>query len=119
MKEELSSLERVVDAWFEQGKMSFMDFQSWVTGQFDWEIWFEIRGDVSRICDGWKEVLKIIDYMKEFTAPLRNVPRKIAAEKILSAYGTTNRASFCFSILDGKELGPDQEKKLMWQVLKR
>ena len=40
------------------------------------------------------------------------------AAKVFGAYGNTNRATFLFKLLDGKQLDDDAIKKLIYQVLK-
>lgn len=121
MKEALASVDKVIDAWFTQGCPSYQQFEQNVTTQFDYEIWQTCRGDASRICDAYKEVQKIIAGMKVFvTETLKPLPtRRAQAEKVLAAYGNTNRASFVFNLLDGKTLDSEQEKKLLYQVLKK
>ncbi len=57
--------------------------------------------------------------MKDFIKTVKTYPsRKEQADLIISSYGITNRSSFCFSLLDGKELEKSQLTKLMHQVLK-
>jgi len=119
MKESLSSIDKVVDVWFVQGKLPYQEFEEYITSTFDWELWNQIRGEVSQICDGWKEVQRIVQGMKSFVEPLNTWSRKDAAKKIIDSYGITNRSSFCFQLLDGKELCDDALKKLLWQVLKK
>jgi hypothetical protein len=121
MKEALASFDKVVDCWYEQGEPSYQKFEEFIINQFDYELWTQIRGDASRICDGYKKVNQIVIGMHEFVnetlKPLPN--RKEQALKVLSAYGNTNRASFVFKLLDGKPLEKDDKKKLLYQVLKK
>lgn len=119
MKSELSSLEKVVDVWVARGYPSYQEFYTYIVTTFDYELAEQVRGHISNISDGYKEVLKIIAHMKAFVEPLKQLPRKDAALKILSAYGETNRKSFCFNLLDGKELDGEAIKKLIFQVLKK
>jgi hypothetical protein len=50
---------------------------------------------------------------------LRSLPsRKEQAQLVISSYGETNRAAFVFKLLDGKSLGKEEYKKLLFQVLK-
>jgi hypothetical protein len=119
MKSELSSLEKVVDVWVARGYPSYQEFYTYIVTTFDYELAEQCRGHISNISDGYKEVLKIIAHMKAFVEPLKALPRKDAALKILSAYGETNRKSFCFNLLDGKELDGEAIKKLVFQVLKK
>lgn len=121
MKEALASFDKVIDCWFEQNEPSYQNFEEFITTQFDYELWTQIRGDASRICGGYKHVDQIIAGMQKFVdetlKPLPN--RKEQALKVLSAYGNTNRASFVFKLLDGKPLEKDDRKKLLYQVLKK
>jgi hypothetical protein len=44
--------------------------------------------------------------------------RKEQAQLVISSYGETNRAAFVFKLLDGKSLGKEEYKKLLFQILK-
>lgn len=118
LKSEIGSIDKVIDLYFALGRPSYEAFEKYINSKFDFEIFSLCRGHVSKICDGMKEVEKIVSYMKEFVAPLAHVPRKDAAEKILQAYGNTNRSGFAFSLLSGKTLKDDDYKKLLYQCLK-
>jgi hypothetical protein len=121
IKEAFASFDKVVDCWYEQGEPPYQKFEEFIVSQVNWELWTQIRGDASRICDGTKEVDKIVAGMQRFVdetlKPLPN--RKEQALRVLSAYGITNRASFVFKLLDGKTLERDDRKKLLYQVLKK
>jgi hypothetical protein len=121
MKSQLASFEKVVDVWISMEKPDYTTFYNAVATQFDFELANQIRGDVSRICDGYKEVQKIVTGMTNFVNTVKKdfESRKGQAVAILSAYGETNRAAFCFKLLDGKTLADDDLKKLLFQVLKR
>jgi hypothetical protein len=119
LKDEFGNIEKIVDFFISEGCPDYAVFSERIASVTDWETFQEVRGDVSKIIDAWKNVNNIVDYMKIFVQPLKSLPRKDAALKILSSYGETNRSSFCFTILSGKELGPDQFKKLLWQSLKK
>ena len=121
MKSELASFDKVIDVWFNLGRPSYTDFYNKVATQFDHELAQQIVGDMSRICDAWKEVEKIrlgLNAFVEFR--LKPLPtRRDQANLTLSSYGQTNRASFVFKLLDGKSLSDDDLKKLLYQVLKK
>lgn len=121
MKEALASIDKIIDVWFEQGHPSYQKFEEFVTTQFDYELWSQIRGEVSRICDAWKEVENICSGMDEFVRlTLRPMPtRKDQALKTIASYGQTNRASFVFKMLDNRPLDTDDLKKLLYQALKK
>jgi hypothetical protein len=119
MKSELSSLEKVIDLWLSLNCPDYITFYNEVVNTFDYEIANIAQSHISNICDGYKEVLKIVAHMKAFVKPLKLGSRKDAAGKIIAAYGETNRGSFLFKLLDGKELHGDDIKKLIFQVLKK
>lgn len=120
MKEALASFDKVVDVWYEQGEPHYADFEAFITNQFDYELWQQVRGEASRICDASKGVQQIVVGMQKFVdEKLKPLPtRRDQAQLVLSSYGTTNRASFVFKLLDGKSLGVDDRKKLLYQCLK-
>lgn len=120
MKEALASFDKVVDVYYEQGEPSYQQFEAFITTQFDYELWQQIRGEASKICDAVKGVNQIIIGMQKFVdEKLKPLPtRRDQAQLVLASYGNTNRASFVFKLLDGKTLGVDDRKKLLYQVLK-
>ena len=120
LKSELSNIEKVIDVWLEQGMPDYQTFYSYIFTTFDYELAEQCRGMISRICDAKKEVDLIVSGMNEFVNNrLKTLPtRKLQAEQVISAYGNTNRASFLFKLLDGKSLGKEEYKKLLFQVLK-
>jgi hypothetical protein len=120
MKSELSNIEKVLDVWLEQGMPDYNTFYNYIFTTFDYELAEQCKGMISRIADGKKEVNKIVDGMNDFVNNrLRSLStRKEQAQLVISSYGETNRASFLFKLLDGKSLGKEEYKKLMFQVLK-
>lgn len=121
MKSELNNIEKVLDFWFENGKPEFVEFKQKVQ-EFDYEIWEQVQGFASRIAEGYKEVQRIIEHMKQFVnVELAKYPtRKLQAVVTFQSYGKgSNRSSFVFKLLDGKELNDEDIKKLMFQVLKK
>jgi hypothetical protein len=121
MKEALASFDKVVDVWYEQGEPPYQKFEEFITTQFDYELWQQIRGEASRICDASSDVKQIVAGMQRFVdetlKPMKT--RKDQAVRVLASYGQTNRASFVFKLLDGKQLEVDDRKKLLYQVLKK
>ena len=120
MKSELSNIEKIMDVWLEQGMPDYNTFYNYIFTTFDFELAEQIKGTISRIADGKKEVNKIVEGMNSFVNNrLRSLPsRKEQAQLVISSYGETNRAAFVFKILDNRPLGKEEYKKLMFQVLK-
>lgn len=120
LKSELGSIEKLIDFYFESECPNYSDAYNLICETIDFEIAEFVKGDLSKICDAMKEVKKIVDNMTKIVntevSKLKN--RKEQAEMIIQKWGNTNRASFAFLILDGKELHRDNYKKLLYQVLK-
>jgi hypothetical protein len=127
LKEEFASLEKVLDFYIQQKCPRFDEFQLMVSNVTDFETATEIVGDISKCVDAWKEVQKIMNGMDCFVEsvllpmgdPRDKKVRSLMAQKVLSSYGTTNRASFVFGRLDNHPFDNEQIKKLFWQVLKK
>ena len=120
VKSEVSSLEKVIDLWFGWEQPTYQTFLDKLEKSFDYEIMVMARPLVSKICNAWKGVEKIIHGMNNFLTPImiNDTSRKDAAVLILQAYGPTNRSAMCFTLLDRKPLSVDQKKKLLYQMLK-
>ena len=127
MKSELGSFGRVVDLFFTLDMPEYKSFYEMVEEQYDFEIAQRIMPSMSIICDGWKKVAEIVNGMEMFVEnKLRNISaqgghkaiRKEQAKLIFDSYGKTNRAGYLFSILDGRDLGKDEYKKLLYQIVK-
>jgi hypothetical protein len=116
-----ATLENTLDLYFNYDKPSYQEFASKLTETFDYECFEMVRGYASQVCDASKEVNKIVDGFKSFIDnQLKSLStRKEQAQKVISSYSESNRASMIFSLLDGKSLTADQQKKLFWQVLKK
>ena len=117
------NLKNIVDLYLINDKPTYNEFCTIVENQFTWEGLQMARPLISTICDAMKEVQRIIDGMKSFVDKMtkNGAPngggRKAHAEHIISAYGITSRADIAFNILDKKELGDVQYKKLLFQVM--
>jgi len=116
-----ATFENTVDLFVEFGMPSYQEFEAKLIQTFDFECYQMVRGFISTICDGWKEVKKIEDGMKKFVDSIKNLPtRKDKALRIIESYGgeSNNRAGMIFTILDNKPFTNDMYKKLLYQVTK-
>jgi hypothetical protein len=119
MKDELANVERVIDVWLSLNKPDYNTFYNYIVTTFDFELANMTRGNLSKVCEAYKEVLDIINHMHLFVNNIKSLStRKEQAAQIISSYGKTNRASFLFNILDGRNVSDDDIKKLLFQVLK-
>jgi hypothetical protein len=125
MKDEISR-ENLIKAWFELNKPDYKYFTSTIENYFGIEIAAQIRGDMSIICDSWKEVLEIIagfnSFIKTNITSVGNVEnpnfRKEMKNIIVSSYGKTSRADYVLKIVDGKELNDNDLEHLLYQCIK-
>ena len=114
-----ATLENTLELFFVYDKPQYKDFEQNLVKQFDYECFGMVRGYASSICDASRQVGQIIEGITSFINPLKSLPRKDAAQSILSSYGISSRSDMAFTLLDGKSLSVNQQKKLYWQVLKR
>lgn len=113
-----ATFENTVDLFFEFGMPDYGTFQSKLIEKFDYECASMVLGFTSIICDGMKEVNKLVDAMKMRVEPLKLISRKDAADTILQKWGDTSRSGMCFQLLSNKELKKEDLKKLLYQVTK-
>jgi len=118
IKSSLNTEEKLIDLFLTSKTNNYNEFFDYIATNIDYEVAQHFRGQLSKICDANKEVMNILDGMQNFVNNIQNMTRKEQALKITSAYGKTNRASFVFCLLDGKELDNKAKKKLFFQVLK-
>lgn len=120
LKSELSSVEKLLDVWLNNGKLNYNDFYNFISVNFDFEIAEYCKSNISKICDAYKTTNSILNHMKSFVDNKVRIlkSRKDQANTIMSAYGNTNRSSFVFNILDNKPITNEIFKKLMFQSLK-
>ena len=113
-----ATLENTLDLFVSFGYPPFVDFETKLIEQFDYECYQMVRGFASLVCDAYKQVKEIQSGMERFVTGLGALPRRDAAGKIIASYGSTGRAAMCFTLLDGKPLSDEQIVKLIWQKLK-
>jgi len=111
------NVDSMIDLYLEYDMPIYDKFLELISNTFDHECMKASIPFVSKILDAKKEVDAIVSHMARFIEPLRTVPRKDAAEKILSSYGKTNRSSFVFTLLSGRSLTKDNYRKLFHQCV--
>ena len=112
------TIETVLDLYLEQQEPAYQAFIEEVTKLYDYECGQMAKSFISTVCDAKVKVDQIIAGMLRFVNSLKTLSRKDAAELIIQSYGNTNRASFVFSLLDGKTLDKKQRKKIYFQIMK-
>jgi T4 RnlA family RNA ligase len=114
------TIDNLMALFIDQGCPDYNSFTQYVTNTFDFECAKMSAAHIAKLCDAYKQVKQIITGMQDFVtnACANLATRKEQAEKILAAYGDTNRASMLFYLLDGHEdLNKEQYKKLIYQCL--
>jgi hypothetical protein len=115
-----ASFENVLDMFLEWGCPTYQEFEAKLVETFDYECFTMARGFVSQVCDGYREVKKILEGMDEFILKISTLEnRKAQAQAIIQAYGATSRSCFLFVLLDRKPVTNDMIKKLIFQVTKQ
>ena len=116
-----ATFENTIEMFFEFDMPSYQDFEVKLIEKFDYECYQMVRGHISTICDGYKEVLSVVEGMYRFVEKIKLLnTRKEQATAVFSSYGKeSNRSSYIFTILDGKKLSKEQLKKLLYQVTKK
>ena len=117
-----ATYENTVELFFEFGMPDYKTFEAKLIEKFDYECYQMVRNFVSVICEGYKDVLKIVAGMQNFVdtklKPLST--RRQQAEVVFSSYGKeSNRSAFVFTLLDGHQLDKEKLKKLLYQVTKK
>lgn len=117
MKSDLSNFDKLVTLWLDIGRPNYGEFYKYIADNFDYELAEYCRGEISKICDAYVVVKNIIAGFEAFVAKLQGLSRKEQAEKVIAAYGQTNRAGFVFKVLDGKGVNDEAVKKLILQSM--
>jgi hypothetical protein len=114
------NIEHILDFYLECGQPKYNDFVMQIEKAYDFECLKMALPFASKVCDAGKEVQMILAGMRAFIEKIRvgNPSRKMQAQEILSSYGETNRGSYLFQMLDGREINKEGMKKLYFQVLK-
>ena len=117
MKSEISNIEYLVDVFLSWGMPEYQDFEKRLIETFDFELFTQIRGDVSRICDAKKNADETLFHMYGLAKSLRCIDRKTAALNVITKYGQTAKKGIMFNIIDNKVLDNKAWKTLIMQGL--
>jgi hypothetical protein len=116
IKSQLNSTNNLIQYYVETGLLPFEDFYKKIETDFDYEIAFQLKHEINKICEAAIVVKKYIDNMIEMVHEIRNVEsRKEKAIMIKTHY--KKNSSYAFWLLDNKPLTNLQWNKLMHQKL--
>ena len=114
VKSQLSSENNLIEYYVQSGMPDREVFQEKIAVEFDFEIAHQLTCIIDKICEAGEETKKDIENMKDFVQSIRGFEtRKKQAEHINMTYSKSNKSSYVFSILDGKELTDLQLTKLV------
>jgi len=118
IKSNLNTQEAILDLFLSSNCETYSDFEYKITTDFDYEVFVQIRSEISKIFDAKKEVENIIQGMVDFVRDLQGLTRKEQALKIVEAYSSNKQTSFVFTLLDKKPISTEMLKKLYCQIMK-
>ena len=114
VKSQLSSTKNLIEFYVEKEMPICEDFYKLIETEFDFEIAFQLKDEIERICEAGEKTKKYIDHILEVVHDIRKVEtRKEQAEMIKRNF--QENSSFAFSILDSKIITKEQWIKLINQ----
>lgn len=114
IKSQLNSENNLIEYYVDHQMPDYNTLYNLIETEFDFEIAKQLENELQKIVQNGEKVQHAIEAMREFVLSIRNFEtRKQQAEHVITSYGKQNRASFVFSLLDGKELSREQLIKLM------
>jgi hypothetical protein len=108
IKSELNSTDNLIDFYIDNEMPSSKEFSDIIETEYDFEIAFQLKDEIEKICNAGEKAKKYIDHLLEMIHDIRNVEtRKQQAEMIKRNCGENSACAF--SILDNKEI-----TKIQW-----
>lgn len=111
------TLPNTVDLFLEFNYPNIEEFTNKIKEQFDWECCQMVVPFIHEICNTYDKIKILIEQIRTFVEPLKQLPRKDAALTILKEYDSLKYTSYAFSLLNNKELDKKQIEKLIYQLL--
>lgn len=112
VKSQLNSQNNLIDYYIDSEMPVFGDFYKKIETEFDFEIAFQLKDQIEKICNAGELSKKYIDNILEMVYDIRKVEsRKEQAEMIKRNY--RENSGYAFSILDNKEINKTQWFKLI------
>ena len=116
VKSQLNSQNNLIEYYVECGLQDYDNFYKKIETEFDFEIANQLKDLILKICEAGEKTKKDIEHLKDFAHSIRCFEnRKQQAEYINKTYSSSNKTSYVFSLLDGKELSKLQIIKLINQ----
>ncbi len=103
----------VLAVWLSMGKPSLDELEHKISSEFDFECWLMAKQNAQDMLSHYHAVCAELDKVRGVVETVRAVPRKDAAQTILSVYKGTPYSSMAFRMLDGKPIDDEEFKKLI------
>jgi hypothetical protein len=114
VKSQLSSENNIIEYYIKNGLLEYNEFYEKIKNEFDFEIAEQLKDILQKICNAGERTKKDISNMKEFAQSIRGFEtRKQQAEHINATFGSSQKSSYVFCLLDGKQLTEIQLDKLI------
>jgi hypothetical protein len=112
VKSQLNSTNNLIEFYIDKKMPSDEEFYKIIEDDFDYEIAFQLKEEIKKICNSGDRAKKYIDNILEMIHDIRKVEsRKDQAEMIKRNY--QENSGYAFSILDNKEITKQQWFKLI------
>jgi hypothetical protein len=112
IKSQLNSTNNLIEFYIDKKMPSDEEFYKIIEDDFDYEIAFQLKEEIKKICNSGDRAKKYIDNILEMIHDIRKVEsRKDQAEMIKRNY--QENSGYAFSILDNKEITKQQWFKLI------
>jgi hypothetical protein len=114
VKSQLNSTNNLIEFYIERGMPSVEDFYTAIETEFDYEIAFQLKSVIEKICEAGGKAKKYIENILEMVHDIRKVEtRKEQAAMIKRNY--VENSGYAFAVLDNKEITKQQWFKLIEQ----
>ena len=116
LKSKFCSVRNVIDLYmYLGGAMTYDQFYGYIAA-LEYELAEMTKGFVLNITNSKAAADKFVAEVTKFVEPLKGLPRKEVAQKVIQEYCDW---SWCaFTLLDGRPLNPKQQEKLIYRFLK-
>jgi hypothetical protein len=112
LKSQLNSTKNLIELYVDKKMPSCDEFYEFIETEYDFEIAFQLKDEIEKICEAGEKSKKFIDNILDVLHDIRKVePRKEQAEMIKRNY--KENSSYAFCILDNKEITKQQWIKIM------
>jgi len=114
IKSQLNSTKNLIEFYIEKEMPSAEDFYKIIETDFDYEIAFQLKDEIKKICEAGEKSKKYIDHILEVVHDIRTVETR-KEQALMIKRNFKENSSFVFSVLDGKIITKEQWIKIINQ----